>query len=160
MRRLFSAFPSPRPVLLGLVCATLAACVDRAEVTEPGADRASPPPRSAEVPPLLASRRAALVIRNQGCVLLDGDGNVVAADRDFTVVTSSTPRNARITCKARHVGNAAHVAVHYDTDRNPLFPGLLCLVPTPAGGDPLITSDWRETVSASGNATIHCHFKL
>jgi hypothetical protein len=157
MHRLVSALSSSRPVLLGLVCATLAACADQPGVTEPGA---SPPPRSAEVRSLLASRRAALIIRNQGCVLLDGDGNVVAADRDFAVVTSSTLRNAMITCKARHVGNAAHVAVHYDTDRNPLFPGLLCLVPTPPGGDQLITSDWRENVSASGNATIHCHFKL
>jgi hypothetical protein len=60
-----------------------------------------------------------------------------------------------ITCKAKHVANSAHAAVRYDTDHNPLFPGLLCLVT-----DGLITSDWRETMSASGNATIRCHFKL
>jgi hypothetical protein len=88
MRRLLSALPSPSPVLLGLVGATLAACADRADVTEPGADHASPPLPSAEVPPLLVSRRAALIIRNQGCVLLDGDGNVVAADR----ISRSSPR--------------------------------------------------------------------
>ena len=100
-----------------------------------------------------ARARAAIVIRNGGCALLDGAGNIVLADRDLTVLTRSAGNNTTLICKVKHVGNPSGRAVTYDADHNPFFPGLGCGT---AGGT---TLKWNETVSASGNATLRCHFR-
>lgn len=92
---------------------------------------------------------AAVVINDEGCGLLDGDGNVVLATSDHAVITSNG--NGVFVCKVHGVANSSGKAVHYDTNNNPFGPGLLCA--TPAG----TTDNWTDTVSASGNATLSCH---
>jgi hypothetical protein len=43
-----------------------------------------------------------VIIRNNGCVLLDGDGEIISADRNIVISTQSTRRNATLICKAKH----------------------------------------------------------
>ena len=100
-----------------------------------------------------SANSAALVIRDTGCNLFDGDGISTVADTDQAVVTSS---GALLTCKVTGVANSTGRAVHYDPDNNPFFPGLQCGITDGEGGF-LLTTQWKETVSASGNATLTCH---
>jgi hypothetical protein len=100
-----------------------------------------------------ASSRAALVIRNSGCALIDGSGQIVLADRDLSVLTQSAGSNTLLICRVKQVGNPSGRAVTYDAQHNPFFPGLTC--GTPRGS----TTRWTETVSGSGNATLRCHFR-
>jgi hypothetical protein len=100
-----------------------------------------------------ARARAAVVIRNNGCLLIDGAGDIVLADRDLSVLTRSTGNNTTLICKVKKVSNPSGHAVTYDADDNPFFPGLTC--GTVRGS----TLKWNETISASGNATLRCHFR-
>ena len=99
------------------------------------------------------STHAAVVIRNAGCALFDGAGEIVPADRDIMILTQSTHQNTTVICKAKKLPHPTGRAVKYDSEHNPLFPGLECN--TFLGG----TRSWLETLSHSGNATLHCHFK-
>lgn len=93
--------------------------------------------------PVRASDRA-VVIKDSACMLLDGDGGVVAADGSISV----THKNGwMFTCKAKDVPNASHHEVRYDS----VSTGWPCMT------DNGPTDDWQETVSASGNATLSCH---
>lgn len=100
------------------------------------------------------SARAALVIRNAGCGMFDGTGEIVFAGRDFAVLTQSTRQNTTVICQVKKAPNSTGHAVKYDSEHNPLFAGLEC--GTFLGS----TTRWSETVSASGNATLRCHFKF
>jgi len=91
-----------------------------------------------------ASADGAVVINDQGCGLLDGDGGFAVADSDHAVVTPSG--NGVLKCKADVTVPSSGQAAHFDFAST----GLLCN--TPAG----VTDDWRETVSASGQATLTC----
>ena len=86
----------------------------------------------------------AVVINDQGCGLLDGNGGFAVADSDHAVVTPSG--NGVLKCKADVTPSAAGGAAHFDFAST----GLLC--GTPAG----LTDDWHETVPASGQATLTC----
>jgi len=123
-----------------------------------GCDLGSPTSATSPADPSFrsANTRAAVVIRNGGCVLLDGDGAIVSADRDITISTQSTNQNTTLICMVKKVANSTRRAVHYDSENNPLFPGLECSTIRP---DTLFTTDWNETVSAAGNATLRCRFK-
>jgi hypothetical protein len=99
------------------------------------------------------STHAAVVIRNAGCGLFDGAGEVVPADRDMAILTQSTRQNTTVICKVKKVSNPTGRAVKYDSEHNPLFPGLEC------GTFLGATTSWLETISTSGNATLRCHFK-
>jgi hypothetical protein len=139
-------YPLTIPVcLVGGALATTAC--DQEGPTEPASRLPSISLRS-------ASPRAAVIIRNGGCALFDGTGAIVVADRDLSILTQNTGQNTTLICKVKGVANPSGRAVKYDSEHNPFFPGLSC--GTFAG----VTTRWSETVSASGNATLHCHFKL
>jgi hypothetical protein len=91
-----------------------------------------------------ASADGAVVIDDAGCGLLDGDGGFAVADSDHAVVTPSG--NGVLKCKAEVTPPSSGQAAHFDFGST----GLLC--GTPAG----VTDDWKETVSASGEATLTC----
>jgi hypothetical protein len=99
-----------------------------------------------------ADKPGAVVINDQGCGLFDGNGGFAFADSDHVVVTPSG--NQHLKCRADVTPPASGKAVHYDTDNNPFGPGTVCAIVTPAGF--VTTEDWRETVSASGRATLTC----
>ena len=86
----------------------------------------------------------AIHIDGFGCGMLDGDGGGVAADRSSVVITSSG--NANLKCSVSGVANSTGSAVQYDNAST----GLLC------GTTVGVTDQWKETVSASGNATLSC----
>jgi hypothetical protein len=94
-----------------------------------------------------AANNAAVVINDQGCQLLDGNGGVVDADSDHSVITSSG--NGLLSCNVQGVPNDTGKAVHYDFDST----GMTC--DTLAG----VATAWREIVSASGSATLTCQVK-
>jgi hypothetical protein len=92
-----------------------------------------------------ASADRAVVIRNFGCGLLDGNGGFAFTTDTHTVFT---PRSTgKLTCQAR-VPNPSGRAVHFDFDST----GLECALFF------AITTTWHETVSASGRATLTCVF--
>ena len=90
----------------------------------------------------------AIHISGFGCGMLDGDGGGVAADRSRVVITSSG--NANLKCSVSGVANSTGSAVHWDFDNT----GFLC------GTTVGLTEQWKETVSASGNATLTCKGRL
>src|SRR3954453_7609877 len=90
--------------------------------------------------PRVALASAAVVIRNSSCDILDGNGNGVVSDGSHTVIISNG--NGLLTCKATNVPNPTGRAVHWDAANT----GYPCF--TLAG----ITFDWKETISASGEA--------
>ncbi len=102
--------------------------------------------------------QAAVVIRDSGCGLFDGDGGFVFADHDITISTQSTNQNTTLICRVKKVANSTGRAVHYDSENNPIFPGVECGIARPDAF--VTTTDWTETVVASGNATLRCRFKL
>ena len=126
----------------------LAACA----LALPGCDQGN---RTAATAPadasFAASRspRAAVVIRNAGCALIDGAGGFVLADRDVTIATQSTRQNTILICKVKNVSNPTGHAVRYEGENT----GVEC------GTFRGFTTDWNETVSASGNATLRCRFR-
>ena len=91
-----------------------------------------------------ASTEGAIVIKDGGCSLLDGNGGFVSADSSQSVVTPSG--NGVLICKVKGVPNSTGRAVRHDFAST----GISC--GTAAGS----TQDWHETVSASGNATLVC----
>src|SRR5688572_30474249 len=92
--------------------------------------------------------QGAVVIHESGCTLFDGDGGIVSGSSYHAVITPSGNRSIR--CSVKGIDNPTGRAIHYDSDNNPIGPGLTCN----ARGVP--TLDWEETISASGNATISC----
>jgi hypothetical protein len=120
-----------------------------------GCDEASPTAVSSSLNASFKSEstHAAVVIRNAGCGLFDGTGEIVPADRDMMILTQSTHQNTTVICKVKNVSNPTHRAVKYDSEHNPLFPGLEC------GTFLGATTRWLETLTSSGNATLRCHFK-
>jgi hypothetical protein len=105
-----------------------------------------------------ASAHAALIIRSGGCGLIDGDGRLAFIDQGFIVATQSTRLNTTLICKVKHVANSSGRAVNYTSEDNPFGPGVGCGIALPDNF--VVTAAWTETVSASGNATLRCHFKL
>jgi hypothetical protein len=125
------------------------------------------PPETEDVPTVAeplpavtssASTRAAVIIRNSGCGLFDGDGAFVLADRDFIVATQSTRLNTTLICKVKNVANSTGGAVRYTSKNNPFGPGVGCGIFRLDAF--VVTTAWTETISASGNGTLRCHFKL
>ncbi|RAH84239.1 hypothetical protein BO86DRAFT_377027 [Aspergillus japonicus CBS 114.51] len=89
----------------------------------------------------------AVQITDLGCNLKDGNGNFQFADKAHAIITSSGNRN--LICKAQVAAPASGKAVIYSGKNGDGS----C---NAAGG---FTNDWQETVSASGQATLTCHFK-
>jgi len=74
------------------------------------------------------------------CGVIDGNGNFYLSTDGNAVITPSG--NDKLQCKASGAPNATGHAVNYN--------GFLCNTPTG------LTTDSRETVSASGNVTLTC----
>jgi hypothetical protein len=148
--------PSIGLVVLTGVCnlGCSAAPIEPAETQGGSAVARSPLPE----PLHSASANAAFIIRNQGCTVADGDGQFISADRDFVIATQSTGLNTTLICTVKHVANSAGRSVKYTTEDNPFGAGASCGLAREE--DLFITTDWTQTVSASGNATLRCHFKL
>lgn len=83
----------------------------------------------------------------EGCQVIDGSGNIINVGPGESKVTPSG--NGKITCKAT-VSNTTGSAVKWDNANT----GYLCFV---AGAG--LTDSWQNIVSASGQATLQCHFK-
>lgn len=104
--------------------------------------------------PASADTYRAVVIKEGACGLLDGNGAFVVTTDVMTVAAHSENGNSKLTCKAKDVPNDTGSAVIWDFGNT----GGLCLIASPHG--PIVTDDWQETVSASGNATLQCRYKL
>ena len=96
--------------------------------------------------PMRASNGSAVVISDLACGMLDGDGGFAVGDGK-TVTTSSGVTT--IMCKAKKVPNTQERSVYWGYENT----GYTC------GTELGETSDWKEHVSASGNATLACHYK-
>ena len=88
----------------------------------------------------------ALVIDDFGCYLLDGDGQMAWTSSSHAVITNSENGNRVLKCSAKGLENSSGKAAHFDLKNT----GYLCM----AYG--VITADWRNVVSKSGNSTLTC----
>jgi photosystem II stability/assembly factor-like uncharacterized protein len=86
-----------------------------------------------------ARRDGASITKDFGCLLYDGNHNLVFTDNSHAVVTQN---GGNMWCKADVAPPSAGKAVHY----GPFLCG------TPAG----VTDQGTEVVSASGQATLKC----
>jgi hypothetical protein len=94
------------------------------------------------------SPNSAVVIKNGGCELFDGNGNVVNASGDQAVITHSG--NSKITCRAKvPPSSTAQGAVHWNFANT----GEECFTEPP-----VLTQHWEEVVTPSGQATLSCQF--
>lgn len=87
---------------------------------------------------------AAVVIKDSGCGVLDGNGNSVWVD-----ATISVQNHGGITvvvCKGKGLNNPNDHAVIWNYDNT----GLMCGT---VGGS---TMDWQNVVSENGNVTLKC----
>jgi hypothetical protein len=94
----------------------------------------------------------AVVIHHSSCALLDGSGGFVSSTESNKVGTPSGV--ARYSCHAKRVPGATGRAIHYDSQNNPVEVDLVCGIELPSGL--FLTTDWNETISATGNATLIC----
>ena len=92
------------------------------------------------------SSQGALVINDFGCVLLDGDGNMVWASDSHAVITHSENGNRVLKCSVKGVDNSTGKAAHFDIENT----GYVC------NAYGVITREWRNMVSKKGNATLTC----
>lgn len=90
---------------------------------------------------------AAVVVKDSACMLLDGDGGIVLGTDSITVINSGGGTMFR--CSVKDVPNSTGRAARFDAEST----GMPC--GTAAG----MTTDWHETVSASGHATLTCRVK-
>lgn len=95
---------------------------------------------------MLADNPAVVINDSSSCGMLDGDGGFVYTDNTHAVTTSSG--NGSMNCQANVAAPSGGKAKHWDFSNT----SLPCV--TPAGS----TTDWKETVSADGQASLSCHF--
>lgn len=103
-----------------------------------------------------AQARATIFITPNNCGMIDAGGeNVNVGVLDREIVTQSSNNNITWICKAEF-DNPTGKAIRYDAINNP-FPDISPLhCEDPFGNR---TTDWKEVISASGQATMICHFK-
>jgi hypothetical protein len=98
-----------------------------------------------------AAPERALVISGNTCLMFDGTGSLSVFTADsHRVMTNSSNDNRILRCQADVAPPPDGRAVQFSQDTHP---GVMCTV---AGRS---TDNWRNTVSASGKATLQCHFK-
>jgi hypothetical protein len=90
---------------------------------------------------------AAVVAKDQMCGVMDGDGGFSGGLDSLTVTTSSGVTT--VLCKVKRVPNSTGRSVYWGFENT----GIEC------GTEFGSTQDWQEHISASGNATLACHFK-
>lgn len=104
--------------------------------------------------PASSETSRAVIIKDTACGLFDGDGGFVYTEDTMILGAHSANGNSKLTCKAKDVPNSTGRAVVFNFENT----GALCGIFSPHGF--LTTDDWQETVSASGVATLQCHYKL
>ena len=94
----------------------------------------------------------AIVIKGLTAGIFDGNGDFGI----FTCNEVNTPSNNEImVCHANVTPSTSGKAVHFDATDNPLY--VLYQIPTTCQfGDSATTTDWKETVSSSGQAVVVC----
>jgi len=102
---------------------------------------------AAVVAPTHGQRQAAVVAKDDVCGVLDGDGGFVGGTDSHSVTTNGGVTT--ILCKVKKVPNSTGQSVYWGFANT----GFEC--GTSLGS----TQDWQEHVSASGNATLACHYK-
>ena len=104
---------------------------------------------------LASSEHAAVVITQEGgCLVRDSDGNKIYVGDVHKVITNSKNGNVTLRCQATDVPNTTGQAVHWDTNNTG---GGKCGIEL--NGEMVFTDDWRQTLSADGQATTICHIK-
>lgn len=88
----------------------------------------------------------AIIITDFGCGLLDGNGGFAFTTDTKTVITNDANGNTILKCKATGLAHPGGAAVHWDFSNTSIPCG------TFLGG----TTDWKEVVTSSGNATLTC----
>ena len=100
-----------------------------------------------------ARSNRAVVIRGDGCALLDGLGKFAYTTQSQKVGTGSG--TAKYSCHAKVPPSPTGRAVRYDAEHHPFLPDeFVCGIELPQGL--YLTTQWRETVSAAGVATLVC----
>jgi len=96
-----------------------------------------------------ADAEPAVVISDFGCGLLDGNGAAVFTNDSHGVITNSNNDNTMVRCQADVTPSADGRAVRWNFENT----GGMCL--TQSG----LTDQWTNVVSASGRATLTCHYR-
>jgi hypothetical protein len=97
------------------------------------------------------SPEPAVVITDVSCLLYDGAGMLTVVTMDtHGVITNSSNDNRIVRCQADVAPPPNGRAVQFSQDTHPA-------IQCSALGR--LTDDWRQTVSASGKATLQCRFK-
>jgi hypothetical protein len=103
----------------------------------------------------VAQADPALVINPAGgCGLLDGNGAGAFTTDTKIVATQSQNGNTTLKCQADVTPASSGKAAQFDFAST----GAVCGEFDAIHGSQ-VTQDWKETVSASGQATLICHFK-
>ena len=93
-----------------------------------------------------SANSGALVIDGFGCRLLDGNGHIIYASSSHAVITKSANGNRVLKCSVKGVANSTGKAAHFDREST----GYWC------NAMGVITTNWRNNVSKSGNSTLTC----
>ncbi|MFW6161989.1 MAG: hypothetical protein ACODAJ_04420 [Planctomycetota bacterium] len=101
------------------------------------------------------SDRSAIVVGKGGAALLDGNGDIAYATDFHKVITRSRNGNAILKLRAKDVPNDTGKAVHWSYANTRMTCGVYV-----TGRGVVAASNWRETVSADGNAVLTCLVKL
>ena len=110
---------------------------------------------SASILPTVQAAPAILVLDVACGFILDGDGNPFEVPEPAREIrTQSQQGTETYICKVDDVPNSTGKAVKFTSEDNPFGEGLTCV--DSQGRE---TTQWVEVVSASGKATLHCHFK-
>jgi hypothetical protein len=104
------------------------------------------PPTSGEAP-ATGEVRGAIHINGLGCGMMDADGGSVWVTSDRAVITPNGKE--RITCKAKGIPNSSRRGIQFNYENT----GTRCW--TDLGP----TTEWHQTISASGNSTLTCFFR-
>jgi len=97
----------------------------------------------------IASANPAVIMTDFGCAGIGGSTN-----ESLSVATTSTNNNAMMSCKLQVSPPIEGTKVEHNFEST----GLLCGMFTSFGG--VATEDWKQVVSASGQSTIVCKYKL
>lgn len=99
------------------------------------------------VVPMRASSEPAVVVKGQTCGVIDGDGGFVMGTDSHSVTTSSG--KTIFTCRVKGVPNSRNESVVFNHQNT----GMMC------GTNLGFTDEWRNHISASGNAILSCTVK-
>ena len=98
-----------------------------------------------------AQAAPAVSINGTTCGMYDGNGGIAITTDTRILATQSANDNGMLRCQTQVTPPASGSAVRYDSSST----GGFCFASYPVNQ---VTDQWKETVSASGEATLVCHF--